>query len=329
MTVKNAVDPNAIMNTGKMSNPLYAGLVISGMLIPYNASMTVNPGDSALTVVANLQTWLSGMLLNDTPSSRAFYIGPFDAFNDKSEATTYQTLGYGKKVKTQRQIITKEYQIVDGGVQYWRAIQSFTGKIDQYKWVEFDNQGVFYGTNQTNATTGAIIGVQGIQLSALEPQDRKQANKSTVEEHILNLSFQNSGEVNEDLFTIESGIELDLFVNDLGLQDVSIVATGAMVAKVVSFAITTGDGAINLCTALPAMIVAASFVLTNLETGSTAITVTSWTIVAGVATLTLSGAGAGWVPGDHLLVKLALPSVLSAAGFKYYESNTASVVMVA
>ena len=328
-SIKDLRDPKAVMNTGKYANPLFAGLVISGILVPYNWSFAIALGEDPLVTLANLETALSTLLLNDDPTQRGYYIGPFDAFNDKSEATTYQTLGYGKKVKTQRQIITKEYQILDGGVQYWKSVQSFTGKIDQYKWLEIDNQGVLYGTNCVDPTTLLVTGIQGVQLSALEPQDRKQANKSTVEEHILNLSFQNSGEVNEDLFTIDTGIELDSFVNDLGIQDIVITATGPMVAKVVSFAITSSDGATNLCTALPGIVVTASITLTNKETASTAITITSLAIVNGLAVLTLSGAGAGWVPGDHMLFKFKAVSVLAGAGFKYYESNTASVVMVA
>ena len=235
MTIKNLGDPTTIMNTGKYSDPLYAGLVISGLLVPYNWTFPVAVGDSPVTILANLETALSALLLNDDPTLRGFYIGPFDAFNDKSEATTYQTLGYGKKVKTQRMIITKEYQIVDGGVQYWKAIQSFTGKIDRYKWVEIDNQGTFYATNTVDPATHLVTGCQGFKLSALEPQDRKQANKSTIEEHILNLSFQNSGECNEDLFSIETGIELDSFVNDLGIQDVKITGQSNSCSATITF----------------------------------------------------------------------------------------------
>ena len=77
------------------------------------------------------------------------------------------------------------------------------------------------------------------------------------------------------------------------------------------------------------MMVAASFLLTNQETASTGITVTSWAIVAGNVVLTLSGAGAGWVPGDHMLVQLVSVSTLFAAIGGYYESNIASVIMVA
>lgn len=331
MVVKNLVDPTQVMNTGKTANPLFAGLVVSGILVPYNWTFAVAVTDSFATILANLETALAAALLHITPTSRAFYVGPFDAFNDKSEATTYQTLGYGKKVKTQRQIISKEYQVVDGGVEYWRALQSFTGKIDQYKWLEIDNQGVIYGTQTLDPTTLAVTGMQGIQLSSLEPQDRKQANKSTIEEHMLMLSFQNSGEVNESLYSIQTGIELDGFVNDLAIQDVTWTATGLMIAKVVSFMVTAGDGSINLGTALPLLLVTGNITLTNVETGSTAITITSLSInpTTGLATLTLSGAGAGWVPGNHMTIKLKDVTTLSTAGFKYYESNAASVVMVA
>ncbi len=321
-------DPTLNANTGKIDNPLFGGLVISGMLVPYDWSLAIPAGENPVTTLANLETALSALLLHDTPASRGFYVGPFDAFNDKSEATTYQTLGYGKKVKTQRQVITKEYQIVDGGIQYWKALQSFTGKIDQYKWLEFDNEGVVYGTNCTDDTTGAVTGIQGVKLSSLEPQDRKQANKGSIEEHLFVVSYQNGAEVNESLFTIETGIDIDSYITDLGIQDVTITPTGPMVAKVVSCAITSGDGAINMCTALPLLIVAASFTFTNVETGSTAITLTSVSIVNGLAVFTFAGTGAGWVPTNHMTIKLKSVSTLATAGFKYYESNAPQIVMV-
>jgi hypothetical protein len=329
ISLKNLKNPTDVMNTAKYANPTFGDLVISGMLVPFNWTLAIPVGEDPATTLANIETALSALLINDDPLLRGYYVGPFDAFNDKSEATTYQTLGYGKKVKTQRQIITKEYQIIDGGLQYWKSLQSFTGKIDQYKWLEFGNTGIIYGTNTKSATTGAVTGIQGVKLSSLEPQDRKQANKSTVEEHLFVVSYQDGAEVNEDLFTIDTGIGIDDFVNDLGIQDIVITATGPMVAKVVSFAITSADGGVNLCSVLPALIVTASITLTNKETASTAITITSLAIVNGLAVLTLSGAGAGWIPGDHMLIKFKAVSVLSAAGFKYYESNTESVVMVA
>jgi len=329
MNIKNLRTTSGVMNTGKATDALQPGLVISGMFVPYDWTLAIAPGTTPTAILAALESALSALLIHDTPLSRGHYIGPFDAFNDKSEATTYQTLGYGRKVKTQRQIITKEYQIVEGGVEYWRAIQSFTGKIDQYKWIEFDNEGVVYGTQTLSTTTGLVTGIQGFRLSALEPQDRKQANKGSIEERILNLTFQDSAEANENLYSIETGIDIDQYVADLGVTDVTLTATGVMVAKVVSFAVTSFFGGVNICETVPSMIVTASFILTNKETGSTVITVTSVAITNGLMVLTLSGAGAGWVPGDTMQVQLTAVSTLATAGFRYYESNIAEVIMVA
>lgn len=329
MNIKNLTNPTAGSNTGKIDSPLYGGLVVSGILVPFDWTFAVGVGDSAATILANLETALSAVLLHDTYLSRGFYVGPFDAFNDKSEETQYQTLGYGKKVLTQRSVYTKEYQIVDGGVQYWKALQTFNGKTDQYKWLEIDNEGVIYGTETLDATTGLVTGMQGLQMSSFEAQDRKQANRTEIEGHMLNITLAKSSECNERLFTIQTGIELDSYVSAFGVQDIKIRKTGVMVAKVVSFAITTGDGSINMCSALPALISTSYITLTNKNTGSTAITITSFAIVNGLAVLTLSGAGAGWVPGDTMQIQFKAISVLSTAGYKYYESNVEEVVMVA
>ena len=325
MTVKGLTNNSQGLNTGKFAASLESGLVISGMFVPYAWNLPIAVGDSDVTILANLETALTGLLTNDSYAARGFYVGPFEAFTDKSEATTYQTLGYGRKVKTQRQIITKEYQILEGGLQYWRSIQSFTGKIDAYKWLEFDNQGVVYGTNEKDITTGVVIGMQGIRLSALEPQDRKQANKSTVEERILNLTFQNSGEVNEDLCTIETGIDIDAFITDLGIQDVTMQPFGVMVAHVVGLRVLSADGGVDMCVTLPGLLIAANLVATNAVTG-VAVGITSVAIVGNKLNVTFNTSSSGWSVGVKVNIGLAAVSVLATAGFKYYECASAQAI---
>ena len=331
MTIKGLTNNAVGLNTGKTPESLLPSLVVSGILVPFDWTFPVGVGDSDTTILANLETALSALLLNDSYEARGFYVGPFETFNDKSEATTYQTLGYGRKVKTQRMIITKEYQILDGGVQYWKAIQSFTGKIDQYKWLEIDNQGILYGTSTVDIVTGDITGMQGITLSALEPQDRKQANKSTVEEYILNMTFQDSGEVNENLYTIETGIELDAYVDDLGVQDVTMTPFGVMVATVVGLRVRSGDGGVDICLTIPGMLVADNLVAVNASTG-VAVPISSVAIVGNMLNVTFGTTG-GWDVGETVQIGLAAVSVLVTAGFSYYECASqqamASSVMVA
>ena len=327
MTVKGLTNNVQGLNTGKYEESLESGLVVSGMFVPYDWNLPVAVGDSDVTILANLETSLTGLLINDNYGSRGFYVGPFEAFTDKSEATTYQTLGYGRKVKTQRQINTKEYQILEGGLQYWRSIQTFTGNITQYKWIEFDNQGVVYGTNYKNTATGVVLGMQGIRLSALEPQDRKQANKSTVEERILNMTFQNGGEVNEDLFTIETGIDIDSLIADIGVQDVTMQPFGVMVAHVVGLRVLSADGGVDICVTLPLLLAAANLVATNAVTG-VAVGITSAAVVGNKLNITFNTSSAGWSVGTKVNIGLAAVSVLATAGFEWYECASAQAIAV-
>lgn len=318
MTVKGIAAGAAGLNSGKVDGALFASLVVSGIFVPYDWYFAVAITDSDVTILANLQTQLSAVLLHDTYASRGHYVGPFEAFTDRSEATTYQTLGYGRKVKTQRRIITKEYQILEGGLQYWRSIQSFEGKIDQYKWLEIDSEGVLYGTYERDATTGAVIGLTGFRLSALEPQDRVQANRNTVEEHILNLTFQDSAEANEDLYAIESGIDLDAFVADLGIIDVVMKETGVMASHVLDIRVLAGDGSIDITQTLPLLLAAANLVAYN-DSSGTAVGITSAAIVGNKLRVTFNTGSAGWSVGTIVNVGLASVSTLVTAGFKYYE----------
>lgn len=324
MQVKGAGNAQTGLNVGKAANPLEPGLIISGIFVPFNWYLPIGPTDSDVTILANLQSNISALLINNSYAARAFYIGPFEGFTDKSEDTTWQTLGYGKKVKTQRRIITKEYQVLDGGVEYWRAIQSFTGKIDDYKWLEIDNQGVVYGT-QSTTSAGVYQGMQGYRLSALEPQDRKQANKGSKEERMLSLSFQDSAEHNEFADYIETGIEFDDFVSPLAVTDVDMETTGLMVGHIVYVRALSQDWDIDLTATVPGMLVAANFTAVNATTG-VAVGITSVSIVGNTIKFTFNTSSSGWVVGNTVNIGLASVSTLATAGYNYYECASPQAV---
>ena len=332
MTIKGLTNSSIGLNTGKVSNSLQPGIVVSGILVPYDWKLDISVAESDTAIVTALEDALTDLLINDTYTERGHYVGPFEAFNDQSEATTYQTFGYGRKVKTQRRIITKAYEVFDGGIQYWRALQSFNGKINQYKWLEIDNQGVIYGTQYFDPTTGKVTAFTGIELSSLEAEDRIQANKTTVEQRIFNITIADSGEVNENLFTIETGIELDSFVQDLGVQDVVFTPTGVMVGHISYFRVTAGDGGLDMTALLPGMLIAANISAVNEETG-VAVAVASASIEGNLLKVTYTTGSGGWDVGALVKTGLKAVSVIATSGYKYYEcaseAATAHVVMVA
>lgn len=315
-------------NVGKISDPLEPGLIISAILVPFAWTFAIAAGDSDAAILGGLETALNALLLNAAYVNRGFYIGAFEGFTDKSEATQYQTFGYGGKRMSQRRKPGDEYQIVDGGAEYWAALQTFNGKVDQYKLLKIDSNDVLYGTDTIDPTTGIITGIQGYMLQDLQFEDVVQQNKGSVEGRMMTVIYEKPVELNQSRFAIETGIDLDGFVSPLAVQDVDITPAGPMVAKVVDCSILAGDGGINLCDTIPGLIVAASFKFTNVETGSTVITLTSVAIVNHKARFTFAGTGAGWVATNHMLIELVDVTTLATAGFKYYESTIPAVPIV-
>ena len=317
-------------NTGKNTTPLQPQLIRGSILVPYGWTMAIAPGDTDATIVANLQAALLAVQTNVSYVSRGHYIGPYETYEDKMTAPTVQTLGYGKEVETDRGRYNDEFIFDEGGIDYHKSVLTFRGKHNQYKRLDIDLSGNVQGAC-TYDTTGKFTGIQGFALSRLYPHDRKNANKTTEMEYRIAYSLRNSAEYNENLCIIETGVDMIAFVENLGVQDVAITPTGAMVAHVVDCIITAEDGGINLALTLPSMMVAASFVFTNLETGSTAVTLTSVAVVGNKVRFTFAAAGAGWVLGNHVQIALTDVTTLATAGFKYYETlgvNIASVVMV-
>ena len=320
---------NGVANLGRYGAPINIGPILSGILTPKAWKYEFTEGATDAAKIAALETAISAMLLNDDPQQRGFYVGPFEQFDDKGEATQYQTMGYGNKFETKSATITKEYTFVNQGIDYWVKMLTFKGKHKKYNWLEVDNKGVVCGTKYYSTTTGLATGIKGYQLADLSPQNRKQSTGGSVELHVLNLSYQKSSEANEQLEVVDTNIDYDGVIKDLVINDVTITATGAMVSKVVTCSIFSCG--VNLALDLPGLCVVGSFTFRNAASGSTTFTSTTVSIVNGNLVFTFSGSGAGWNAGDSVEIYLKPVSTLSSAGFKYFESTqpVCSVVMVA
>lgn len=320
-------DRNA--NLGRYGTPLLPSPVISGILTPKDWKFEPTAGASDVVKIAAFETAVSAMLLHIDQEQRGQYVGPFEQFDDKGESTQYQTMGYGGKFKTRDATITKEYTFVNQGLDYWTKVLTYKGKHRKYKWLEIDTEGVVYGTNYYSTTTGLVTGIKGYTLNDLSPQNRKQTTGGAVELHVLSLSFQKSSEANEELSVIATGKDYDGVVSGLVVNDVTITANGAMVAKVVSTSVVSCG--MNLCLEYPGLCVVGNFLFRNKQSGSTTFTSTTAAIVDGNLVFTFSGSGAGWNAGDDVEIYLKDVATLSGSGFKYFESTTpiCTVEMVA
>ena len=245
MRVKGLTNAAQGANTGKNTVPLQPQLIRGSILVPFNWSMTINPGDSDATIVTNLQTALKSLLTNNSYGSRGFFIGPYETYDDKMEPPTEQTLGYGKKVETNRAVYNDEFVFDEGGLDYFKSVLTFRGKTSTYKRLDIDLAGNVGGCC-TFDSNGNFTGIAGYTLSRLYPHDRKNPNKSIEAEYRIAYTLDNSAEYNENNCTIETGVDMIGFVQNLGINDVNIVPTGPMVAHVATFVITAEDGGINL-----------------------------------------------------------------------------------
>jgi len=316
---------NRVANLGKGSAVLNMGPIISGIFTTKDWKLEFNVSDTDAERIAALEDALEALLLNNDPEARGFYVGNFEGFDPKGEDTQFETKGYGNKFKTRDATISKEYHLANCGVDFWAKLKTFDGKHRKFKWVEIDNQGIFRGTNYVSPTTGLVSGVKGFQLSDITVQNMVQANGSNTTGYRLNLTYAKASEENENAYYIATNKDLDGIVNQYQIQDVELAASGVMVAKVISVRVTACG--VNLCEALPGIIVSASFEYENVTSGSTVINLTSVAVVDGMAKFTFAGTGAGWSDGAEMIIRLKSVSTLSGAGIKYFESNELVVTM--
>lgn len=319
-TIVGLAAESTVANVGRGSTALNIGPIISGILTPKDWKLEFAVADTDAERIAATEAALEALLLNNDPLSRGYYVGNFEEFQPRGEDTQYETKGYGNKFKTREATISKEYHLVNVGVDFWAKMRTFDGKHRKFKWLEIDNQGVLCGTNYFNTTSDTITGIKGYQLSDISVQFMAQATGSATTGYRINVTYAKASEANDEGYFIATNKDLDGVVNQFTIQDVTIQATGVMVAKVVSCKIMACG--VNLCETVPGLIVSASFQFENVATGSTTITLTSVAIVDGLAKFTFAGAGAGWSDGVEMIIRLVGVSTLSAAGFKYFESVT-------
>ncbi len=322
-------------NTGRAGCPYMPKLVKGDILVPSDWVLPVDPLDTDEEIAANLLLALSNGLTDDQGINaddfinRMQFIGPYEGFDDKSDAPTMQKLPYGKEIKANRGVIRHEHIYDKGGQDYHNSVLSFDNKQDQYKVIRIEGNKLARGARVTDPTTGALTGFTGLELSMLSVYDAKAANFTTEAEFRVALTFANNNELNEDMFAIQTQTNLIAMVEELGVVDVEIIPDGAMVSNVSNLVLKTASGSVNLSDTLGDTLAdPLAFIFVNELTGDS-VDVVSVTRNAPTKEyiVTFDTGSTGWSATDNAVGGLAPVSDLAALGAEFYESNKVSIEM--
>lgn len=316
-----------VKNTGKNKQFLNPGLIVGDYLVPYGFNIPISPEANNADIISLVRTKLDEGMLETDPNKRIYFIGPYESLDDQSEAPSVQTLGYGKKVTTDRGRAYHNHSFDEGGFQYFQSVLSFRDRIREFKTVRVDAHGNLYftasiGTVEGDLSGQQIVAIKGIELSRLYPADWKAANKDTEAMYGIEIGMKTPSEWNENLFVVEMGEDMLAFAEDRGVQDVELQFIDTEGGGVILLLASVAGRRINLVDALPEMLVVASFKATNEDNGNE-IDVDSvvYNPDTKIVRVTLDTADPHYMAGVKGSLQLTDLVTLGTAGFKYYESN--------
>lgn len=319
---------SAVLNTGKNPKYLNPAIMVGALLVPYGWNVPLNDyGTNETNVAAVLSLIKAGLILPD-PNARIRYIGPFESVENQDEAVKVQTLGYGKKVTTDRAKKYDMFTFDEGGWQYFRYVLSYRDQIRQFKIIYFDANGVIYTASQKGIMSGdslkqlRLIGSKGMELSRLYPMDWVAPTQDAEALYGIEIGLKNPKEWNEDLLAIETGEDLLSICEELSVQGVEMLLVGTAAGGEVEFTMRTALGKIDLVDDLSAIISVGNLVARNITTGNDIdIDSVVYDPVTKQITATLDTTDPDYSVGELATLALIDVTNLATAGFSYYESN--------
>jgi hypothetical protein len=322
------ISQTGVLNTGK--NPVYLNpaIMVGALLVPYGWSVPINDYGTNETNINAVMAAIKMGLVSADDKQRIRYIGPFESVENQNEAVKVQTLGYGKKVTTDRAKKYDMFTFDEGGWQYFRYILSYRDKIRQFKLIYFDANGVLYPTSIMDVVSGdpskmpRVVGVKGDELSRLYPMDWQAPTQDAEALYGIEIGLKNPLEWNENLLAIETGTDLLALCEELSVQGVELLLVDTAAGGEVELTMRSALGKIDLADELPDIIDVTSFVARN-STTLNAIDIDSVTYnpVSKILAVTLDTTDPDYVAGDNAIISLVGVTDLAIAGFKYYESN--------
>ena len=296
------------------------------ILVPYGFSFACTANSTDATIRAAAIAAITAALANDNPLLRAYVIGQYVNFDDKSEAQVMQKYNYGVEEEANRGKIKYEFQVKNGGLGYFLALKSFHALQDMFKVIHFDDKRV-YCTNKVDGT-GALVGGQGFSLDFLNVPDFGAAKYDARAMYKIGFNHSNGGELNEEIFAIDLKQNVLSLCKSNAVIDVKLQGsmTGTRIAKV---SIKTLIGGVDLGAKYTTLLADTTLYVAANKTTGAAITISSigaYDPITGTYTFTFASTG-GYSVGQTLTLRTAAVSAMNTATVGNLESNVLELVM--
>lgn len=328
MSAINAINCLAnVKNTGVVPCPLDPEFISGAIMVPKGAQFDVT------TNSGNFLTTLTALFYNSSKLARYYPFYDFEKITDSSDKLTLQSMPNGAKHPVREGYNDLMFQYFDGGLSKHQAARTFNGTA--WDWFFID----------TNPRTGAntlygILGSTGNMMRAFpcNPGGFFWAHPITfntgTERTGYNLQYSFLQKYSNDLIA-SLALPFDMPTALPGLADAILGASATVNATPKSFNVTLLSPQGTDLGALNSVALASGSMWTASNAGTAAaIVVTSATWVpsttAGVpGYFTLLLATTGYpTPPAPVLINLAVPATLAAAGFDYESTGALSIASV-
>lgn len=277
------------------------------ILVPKNAVYLEAELATKETLLAALQADTLEVSRN-----RVYPIKNLVGITDNTEEPTLETLGYGGIAVVRDGKYNLTFRFTEGGFCLSKSLRKFNSA--NISVILIDDAGQLLGWRDGS-------GLKGFPLElfyALPP--RMNDGAGAVASYQFQIVFDSSY-LADNLGFIEGG-SISFWQSLNGLQDVVLIAAAGNAEPILKISTAIGCSGENLLTDFATELQEETlWIATNKATGAD-ITVTSVSIVGGVATVTLDATDPDYPAGvGSLGVKLTTPVLLAAAGVEGYESN--------
>lgn len=296
-------------NTGYGSCPLDWGLFMGAFIFDSPRVFT----DAEL---ATLDATLNAAAVNDIKEDRMYPIHGFLGPQDSSEAVITEKFPYGAEAIVRDGNINWEFQFKDGGACVNNAGRTHNGQSYVLFYDRYKSKNRLIGTY--NAAGLSTIPLQYVYFAPFKLND---GSKSTG--YFVKFSFFPQY-INEEVDFIQADFDLTEIV---GLKDIDIIVNSFNQATgVVNVTLQTDCGAVNIYDTYSADISTTSFVCTNDDGSSVAIS--SVAPVSASKTFDITLNAANFVSHGIMTLQGAAVSVLTAAGIVGYEIGSVEIDIV-
>jgi hypothetical protein len=284
--------------------------IVGGILVPSSRAYSASETETAATLLAAIQA----DILAAASADRVYPLASFEGLTDNTEDPTIQTLGYGGLAVTREGLYNLTFQFVQGGLCLSKSLRKFNSSTRSV--LLFDSTGLLIGWK-----SGTDL--KGIPLDMFYQRPFRLNDGTNVTNYATQLVFK--PQYLNDLIGF-----VEMSIGDLsalkGLQDIVLSEAAGSNLPVLKIKAKTGCAGTDLYDLFSTELASSSLWTAKNEDGET-IAITSVAVDAGLKawTVTVDSGDPNYPVSGPVIISLAAPAVLAAAGIEGYEGLTLSV----